>query len=114
MRYDRTAVVLHWVIGLALLGQFALGHWMHDLPKDPEGVRAWWFSVHRSIGIVLGALVVVRLLWRMSHPVATLVVPAWQRLAAWAAHYGLYACMLALPLSGFLGWLFFARIWVFR
>lgn len=57
MRYDRTAVVLHWVIGLAILGQFALGHWMHDLPKDPDGVRAWWFGVHGSIGLALGALV---------------------------------------------------------
>jgi cytochrome b561 len=106
MRYDRTAVVLHWVIGIAILAQFTLGHWMHDLPKDADGVRAWWFNLHKSTGMVLGVLIVLRLLWRLSHPVAAQVLPAWQRWAASFAHYGLYACMLALPLSGFLGSVF--------
>ncbi len=45
-------------------------------------MRAWWFDLHKSTGMVLGALIVVRLLWRMSHPVAAYVLPAWQRWAA--------------------------------
>ncbi|HYG56393.1 MAG TPA: cytochrome b [Burkholderiales bacterium] len=104
-RYDRFAVILHWTVGLAVLGQFALGWWMLALPKGGDGTRAWWFNVHKSIGITLAAFVVLRLIWRATHaaPALPAGMPAWQRLAASASHAGLYACMLILPLSGYLG-----------
>jgi len=104
-RYDRFAVILHWTVGLAVLGQFALGWWMLELPKGGDGTRAWWFNVHKSIGITLAAFVVLRLSWRATHaaPALPAGMPAWQRLAASASHAGLYACMLILPLSGYLG-----------
>ncbi len=41
----------HWVVGLAVLGQFALGWWMLDVPKGGDGERAWWFNLHKSIGM---------------------------------------------------------------
>jgi cytochrome b561 len=108
MHYDKTAVTLHWVIGLAIVGQFSLGILMQELPKGGDGARAWWFNVHKSIGITLGALIVLRFLWRLTHPAPELprALPAWQRFAATMSHYGLYACMLMLPLSGFLGSVF--------
>ena len=104
-KYDRVAVFLHWAIGLAILLQFALGWWMLDLPKGPDGVRAWWFNLHKSIGITLAAVVVLRLLWRKTHrpPALPGDLPPWQRFAAAFSHAGLYACMLVLPLSGYLG-----------
>lgn len=102
-RYDRIAVWLHWAVGLAVLGQFALGWWMLDIPKDGSGERAWWFNVHKSIGMTIGAAVVFRLIWKATHPAPALLLPSWQRFAASASHYGLYACMLVLPLSGYLG-----------
>jgi cytochrome b561 len=101
--YDRTSVVLHWFVGLAILGQFALGWWMLDVPKDPPGVRAWWFNLHKSIGITLAAFVVLRLLWRATHRGPALPLPRAQRLAAAYTHAALYACMLLMPLSGYLG-----------
>ena len=103
--YDRTSVLLHWAIGLVLLGQFALGWWMIDIPKDPPGVRAWWFNLHKSMGITLAAFVVFRVLWRLHHPAPTLpgTLPRLQRVAATATHWLLYACMLVMPLSGYLG-----------
>ena len=103
--YDRTSVLLHWLVGLAILGQFALGWWMLDVPKDPPGVRAGWYNLHKSIGITLGAFVLVRLLWRLSHPAPRLpgTMPRLQRLAAVGTHWALYACMLALPITGYLG-----------
>ncbi|HEX2200246.1 MAG TPA: cytochrome b [Burkholderiales bacterium] len=106
MRYDRTAVILHWVVGLAVLAQFALGWWMLGVPKGGDGERAWWFNLHKSIGMTLGALVLLRLAWRLRGAPPGLPLPAWQRFAAEASHWGLYACMLTLPLSGFLGSVF--------
>jgi cytochrome b561 len=103
--YDRTSVWLHWVIGVAILAQFALGWWMLDVPKEPPGLRAGWYNVHKSIGITLGAFVLLRLLWRLSHPAPQLpgTLPKLQRLAAIGTHWALYACMLVMPITGYLG-----------
>jgi cytochrome b561 len=103
--YDRTTVLFHWIVGIAVLAQFALGWWMIDIPKDPPGVRAWWFNVHKSIGITLAAFVVIRLLWRLSHPAPVLpgTLPRLQRIAATTTHWALYACMVIMPASGYLG-----------
>ena len=104
-RYTPTAVVLHWVIAIAVFAQISLGLWMIGIPKSPPGVRAYWFNVHKSIGITIGLLVLARLLWRLAHrpPPLPATVPAWQRIAAKVSHFGLYACMIVQPLSGYLG-----------
>lgn len=103
--YTRTAVVLHWLIAAGFLAQIALGWWMIDIPKSPPGVRAYWFNLHKSIGITLGVLVLVRLAWRLAHrpPQLPEALPRWQRIAARASHAGLYACMLVMPVTGYLG-----------
>jgi cytochrome b561 len=103
--YTRTAIVLHWLIAAAVLVQVSLGLWMIAIPKSPPGVRAYWFNVHKSIGITIGLLVIIRLLWRLTHtppPLPGSMRP-WQRLGARISHYGLYACLILLPLSGYLG-----------
>ena len=103
--YSRTAIVLHWLIALLVLGQLALGWWMIDIPKQPVGVRAWWFNLHKSIGITIGVLVIVRIYWRLTHPAPPLpdTLPSWQRAAAKVSHFGLYACLLIMPVTGYLG-----------
>ena len=104
-RYTRTAVTLHWLIALGVIAQIALGWWMIDIPKSPPGVRAYWFNIHKSIGLTIGVLVLVRLGWRLAHrpPELPQTVPAWQRMAARTSHALLYVCMLAMPISGYLG-----------
>jgi cytochrome b561 len=104
LRYTRLAIALHWVLAAALLAQFVLGWWMLDIPKTPPGVRAGWFNVHKSIGTAIALFVAVRLAWRSTHPVPQADDgPAWRRTAARVTHVLLYACMVAMPLSGFLG-----------
>jgi cytochrome b561 len=103
--YSRTAIVLHWSIAALVFAQLALGWWMIDIPKHPVGVRAWWFNVHKSIGITIGLLVIFRILWRLTHPAPPLpdTLPAWQRAAAKVSHAGLYLCLLTMPITGYLG-----------
>jgi len=103
--YTRTAVVLHWLIAIGLIAQIALGLWMLGIPKDPPGVRAWWFNIHKSIGITLGVLIILRTGWRFTHqaPPLPAALPRWQRVTATASHHLLYLCMLVMPLSGYLG-----------
>jgi cytochrome b561 len=104
-RYDRMMVVLHWVLALGLISQLVLGLWMEGIPKEPPGERASWFNLHKSIGIVLGFIILWRMGWRVTHsvPMALPNTPDWQQSLAKLNHGLMYVFMLALPLSGFLG-----------
>jgi len=103
--YTATARFLHWLIAVAVFAQISLGTWMIGIPKAPPGIRVYWFNVHKSIGITLGLIIMVRLLWRLTHAAPPLPssVPLWQRRAAGASHVLLYVCMIVMPLSGYLG-----------
>ncbi len=48
IRYTKTAIILHWLIGLAILGMFALGWYMTDLPKNTPD-RAFFFNLHKFV-----------------------------------------------------------------
>ena len=102
-RYTGTAIALHWLIAVVLLGQFAFGLALEDIPRGtPE--RGYYVNLHKSFGILIGVLILLRLAWRLTHkppPLPDTMAP-WQRRAAWFSHAALYACMLALPLSGYL------------
>jgi cytochrome b561 len=104
-RYGRMAVFLHWLIGLALLAQMGFGFLLDDIAPRGTPARAGVINLHKSIGITLGLLIVLRLLWRLAHrpPAWPSSMPAWQQRAARAVHRGLYACMVVMPLAGYLG-----------
>lgn len=103
-RYTRTAIVLHWLIAILVIGQFALGWWMQEIPKQPAGPRVDAFNLHKSIGITLFALMALRLAWRGWHPPPPLPPMArWQAWAARTTHALLYAALLIQPLAGYLG-----------
>ncbi len=98
-------MTLHWLVAVGVLAQIALGLWMIDIPKEPVGVRAYWFNLHKSIGMTVGILIVARLAWRLTHrpPPLPPAMPRWQLRAARASHMLLYACMITMPLAGYLG-----------
>jgi cytochrome b561 len=101
-RYTRTAIALHWLLAAAILGQILLGWYLDGIPRGTPA-RSWWVNLHKSTGLTLGVLILVRLTWRWSHPPPPLPgsMPAWQRMAADASHRLLYACMLTMPLTGY-------------
>jgi cytochrome b561 len=102
-RYDRVAVALHWLIGVALLAQIGFGFMLDDIAPRGTPTRAATINLHKSFGIVLGLLIVVRLAWRLRHrpPAWPNVMTANQQRAATLGHRALYACMLVLPASGY-------------
>jgi cytochrome b561 len=100
-RYSRTAMLLHWLIAVMILVNIGLA-WSADYLSD-EGARSV-IDVHKSIGITVLGLALLRILWRISHrppPLSHSFAP-WERTAAHLAHLALYGLMLALPLSGWL------------
>ncbi len=107
LQYGTTAKALHWAIVTLLVLQYSIGWLMPDVHAGPPGIPMTW---HISIGTVILALIVVRLLWRVTHPVAPeSSLPPWQRLTSEAVHWLLYLLVLLTTLSG---WLFAsARGW---
>jgi cytochrome b561 len=100
-RYTRTAVALHWLLAAVIVANVALALSV-DYWSD-----AWTRPVidtHKSLGITALGLVILRLLWRATHPAPPLpaTYKRWERLAAALGHGLLYALMFALPLSGWL------------
>lgn len=101
-QFTRTAIVLHWLVALLLVGQFAFGWLLDTIPRNTPA-RGWWINQHKSVGLVIGLLIVLRIFWRLRHaPPPALPMPGWQRRAASASHLALYACMVLMPLSGYL------------
>jgi cytochrome b561 len=103
-RYDSVARALHWLIAAALLGQIVFGLLLDEIAPRGTPARAGVINLHKSLGIVLGLLIVLRLVWRLRHrpPPWPIAMTGAQRLAATWGHRALYAAMLALPASGYI------------
>jgi cytochrome b561 len=100
-RYTNVAIVLHWLVALLIIANLVLGLVAEDLPEDQ--IR-FAIDTHKSIGISVLGLVLLRILWRLGHkppPFSEGMAP-WERGLAHAAHGGLYLFMLWMPLTGWL------------
>jgi cytochrome b561 len=102
LQYGTTAKVLHWLVVALLLVQYPIGWLMPDIHRGMKpGVG---MTLHISFGFVILILIVLRLAWRLAHPVAPeSSLPAWQRLSAEGVHWLLYVLVLATTVTG---WLF--------
>ena len=105
LRYDRVAAWLHWGIGLLLLAEIAFGFLLDEIAPRGTPARAGVINLHKSVGIVIGVLIIVRIAWRLGH-----APPPWpatmslrRQRAARLGHLLLYACMVVAPLAGYLG-----------
>lgn len=101
-RYTRTAIALHWLMALALVAQIGFGFAVDEIAPRATPARAAVINLHKSFGLVLLALVVLRLGWRWRHPPPPWppAMPPAQRRLALLGHRALYAAMLVLPMSG--------------
>jgi cytochrome b561 len=101
VRYGAVAQFLHWAVLALLVVQVTLGNIATSLPVGLE--RLVVMSRHKSFGITILAIAVFRLAWRwIDRPPPLPPMPNWQRFAAHVSHYGLYALLFALPLTGWL------------
>jgi cytochrome b561 len=111
-RYTAVAIVLHWAIAFAIILMIPLGFWMHIQAEDGVATDQLFraFQLHKSIGLTVLALSLVRLGWRLANPPPPLPahMPGWERFAARASHWAFYALIIGLPLSG---WLYVSAGW---
>jgi cytochrome b561 len=94
------AKFFHWTIVLLILTQAYVGLSMVNMPRSPAVIP--WYSFHKSIGITVLALAMLRLSWRLfdPRPEEPANMPRSQVIAARAGHALLYTLLFLVPLSG--------------
>jgi cytochrome b561 len=111
-RYSMVAIILHWTIAVAIGLMLFVGWWMTDAIEDPAlaspAFKAYQF--HKSLGLTILVLSVLRLIWRLTHkfPPLPAHMPAWEKAAARLSHVLLYAVILVMPITG---WIYVSAGW---
>lgn len=97
--YTATAKLLHWLIALLILVQFPLG-WVMDDFSGVQKIQA--FNFHKSLGLTVLALMIVRAIWRVSHPApeAVRALPKRDRVLSHSVQGLIYLGVLAIVLIG--------------
>ncbi len=105
LHYNRVARNLHWAIGVLIIYNIVSGI-IHDPLGDVAGRAAVVavMGLHKSIGFLVLALSVVRLVWRLTHPAPPLpaAMPAWEKVSAHGLHWIFYALMIVMPMTGWI------------
>jgi cytochrome b561 len=98
-RYSRGAVILHWLIAVLIVLNFAAAAVAEDMPKAEA---AQVMANHKAIGITVLLLTLVRIAWRFIRPAPPLVetLKAWEAAVAKVTHWLFYFLMLAIPVAG--------------
>jgi cytochrome b561 len=96
------AKFFHWVMAALILAQIALGLMAAGWRVSPTKLDLFFW--HKSNGMLILALVALRILWRLANPTPELPagMAAWERAAAHLSHFLLYALMIALPVTGWI------------
>ena len=101
LQYGPTAKAFHWAIVVLLVAQAPLGWLMDGLRRGQPPDTA--LAAHVTIGMAILVLIVLRFLWRLSHPVAPeSSLPPWQRISSEWVHWLLYLVVLLTTLTGWL------------
>jgi cytochrome b561 len=99
-RWGSISQLLHWIVVVLILVMAYLGLTMGDLPNGLDKIKT--YALHKSIGMTILGLAIVRLLWRIyagaPHPVPG--TPTCQQRIASLTHGALYGLLFAMPLSG--------------
>lgn len=100
--YGIIAQALHWLVAVLVLAQIGIGLYAANLPVSLA--RLQWLSRHKSLGLAILALVLLRLGWRALNPPPELPgsMPHWERRAALATHRLFYLLLVLAPLAGWL------------
>ncbi|HVJ52953.1 MAG TPA: cytochrome b [Aliidongia sp.] len=102
-RYGSVAIALHWLTA-ALIAAAILVIWSFGYAEPHTPLKTDLLIIHRSLGLTVLAVAIVRLAWRVIHgaPPLDLGLPAWQRLIALVTHWAFYLLFFVQPITGYL------------
>lgn len=98
--YGAFSKVMHWLVGLTIIGLLIAGFVMINMPKS--NLKWQIYAIHKATGISLIAFACIRIIWRIkqSSPELPNKYPKWQKIAARSTHGLLYILSIAMPFSG--------------
>ena len=98
-RYSTVSLVLHWLIAALVIAQIVLVT-AHEATEGPASRE--FMNLHKSVGLSILVLTLVRLGWRIANPAIPLpmAMPRWQKLLARTNHVLFYVLLIAMPLVG--------------
>lgn len=101
-RYPHSIVAVHWALAVLVIALFVMGWYMVEIPKKTPPV-AFWYNLHKSLGLVAVAPLVWLLWWRSNHvaPPLPRTLPDWQVKATHLSHWLFYVCLIVMIVSGF-------------
>jgi cytochrome b561 len=101
-RWGHVAQFLHWLIVVLITIQVIVGNIAADMPIGMKKLAM--FARHKSVGITILGLAVIRLLWRWANPTPALptTLKPYERVLAGVTHFGLYLLLFAMPLTGWM------------
>jgi cytochrome b561 len=101
-RWGFVSQFLHWLIVVLIIVQVVLANIAEDLPLGVKKLAM--FARHKSVGITILGLAVIRLLWRWANPTPALppTLKPYERRLATLTHFGLYVLLFAMPLTGWM------------
>jgi cytochrome b561 len=104
MRYGNVAITLHWLIALMVIGNLCSGLLFAELMSHDNPWRFTIIQTHKSIGLTILVLSLIRLGWRLVNPVPALPreMNAFLKFLARATHYIFYFLIIAIPSAGWL------------
>lgn len=101
-RYTTPAILIHWVMAALIIVAWTIGTLAVDMPLGPDRIVS--FSWHKWIGITVLFLVLLRIVWRLTHrvPELNIAIPKWQERTMAFTHWALYILMFSIPVVGWL------------
>lgn len=101
-RYGAVAQGFHWIVALCVIGLLIVGLLMTDMKPSPDMAKV--YALHKSLGITVLALAVLRLIWKLSnaHPHSLPTHQRWEKFLAKLVHVFLYFAIIGMPLSGWI------------
>ncbi len=100
-RYTRLAMVFHWLVALGIACNFLIVWTVSSLPESAERPM---INLHKSIGLTVLGLAIMRVLWRYANPPPAMPADykVWERWLAHATHYSLYGLIFLMPVTGWI------------
>ena len=107
--FTAVSIALHWLVAAGLVGMLLFGMAVGAMTSGPEKTAA--IQIHKSFGIIVGGLALVRLVWRCREgfPPPVPLMPRWEVRAARRMHEALLCFTVAMPLTGVLKSISYAR-----
>jgi cytochrome b561 len=101
-RYGAAAQLFHWLIAGLIVVQVVLANLQEDLPQGARKLAI--LARHKSFGMTIFMLAILRLLWRLGHapPPLPAGMTRFEQTAARATHYAFYVLLFVMPLTGWM------------